>query len=145
MSARMGGDGLKLYGSRHRLSLSSLCGGANMHSLDDLLTSEQASEVLNVRLGTLQSWRCTGRGPAYIRVGKVVRYSRKALSEYINAHTHIPAVTAMRAGSQPETRDERLARLRSQRAFIDQLGRKLDLANPQRVKRRLRQSTKKIK
>jgi predicted site-specific integrase-resolvase len=112
-----------------------------MHGLDDLLTTEQASEVLNVRSVTLANWRWNGRGPAYIRVGKVVRYSRKAISEYINAHTHIPVVEAMRAGSEPETRDDRLARLRSQRAFMDQIGRELDLARPQRAKRPHRQPT----
>lgn len=42
---------------------------------DPLLTEQQAAEVLGVKPGTLQVWRCTRRyGLPFVKVGRLVRY-----------------------------------------------------------------------
>lgn len=39
-----------------------------------LLTEAGAADMLGVSIRTLQSWRLTGDGPRYIKMGKSVRY-----------------------------------------------------------------------
>lgn len=59
-----------------------------MHTNDPLLTQEQAAEVLGVKPGTLEVWRCTKRyGLAYVKVGRNVRYRRSALDTFVAART----------------------------------------------------------
>ncbi len=40
-----------------------------------------ADHPLSVK--TLQSWRLTGRGPAYLKVGGAIRYPQAALNEFL--------------------------------------------------------------
>jgi hypothetical protein len=68
-----------------------------------MLTTEQASTYLNIPAETLTTWRCRGKGPAYMSVNKpdprsgrrtgrnVVRYSLEKLDEWITAMTEVPA------------------------------------------------------
>ena len=50
----------------------------------DLLTPVQAAEVLGVSAGTLAVWRCTKRyALPYVKVGRLVRYGREALADFI--------------------------------------------------------------
>lgn len=54
--------------------------------LDDLITSEDAAEILHVNLRTLTRWRWQGLGPPYIRPGikrGPVLYQRSVLSQYL--------------------------------------------------------------
>jgi excisionase family DNA binding protein len=51
-----------------------------------LLTPEQVSEHLRVPLGTLANWRYQGRGPAFVRFGRHVRYRASDVTEWINRH-----------------------------------------------------------
>lgn len=44
------------------------------HALADLMTPVDVSQYLGVPLGTLANWRYLGRGPAFLRVGRHVRY-----------------------------------------------------------------------
>lgn len=37
---------------------------------DDLLTLEEASEVLGISINTLRWWRQKGEGPAYFKIGR---------------------------------------------------------------------------
>jgi predicted DNA-binding transcriptional regulator AlpA len=47
--------------------------------------------ALAVRLGvsrsTLQSWRYTGRGPRWIKLGRLIRYRNADVDVYLRAHT----------------------------------------------------------
>lgn len=55
---------------------------------DPLLSEQQAAELLDVKPGTLQVWRSTGRYPlAYIKVGRLVRYRRSAIDAFIARRT----------------------------------------------------------
>jgi excisionase family DNA binding protein len=54
-------------------------------SMARLLTPEEVSDYLAVPLGTLANWRYQGRGPAYVRLGKHVRYRARDLTDWIES------------------------------------------------------------
>ena len=51
--------------------------------VDAMLTPEEVSAVLGVDVRTLANWRWKGKGPGYIKVGKLVRYPASAIIEYM--------------------------------------------------------------
>lgn len=52
-----------------------------------LLNTEQAGEFLAVSPETLRTWRCRGRGPAYVFIsGRSVRYRVEDLKAWADAH-----------------------------------------------------------
>ena len=54
----------------------------------ELLTTEQAARLLDVRPGTLEVWRNAKRyGLPYIRVGRNVRYRRSDLVKFLEQRT----------------------------------------------------------
>lgn len=61
----------------------------------DLIDEKQAAEVLSVEPGTLSVWRSTGRYKIpFIKVGRNVRYSRKALEAWLESRTRTSGATA---------------------------------------------------
>ena len=48
-----------------------------------LLTPDEAAEVLRVPRSTLTYWRYTGRGPAFVRCGRLIRYRADQLTDFI--------------------------------------------------------------
>jgi hypothetical protein len=54
---------------------------------DPLLTEVAAAKFLNVSTRTLQSWRMKDQGPAYIKVGRAIRYRSDDLLAYVEANT----------------------------------------------------------
>lgn len=52
---------------------------------DRLLWPEQVAELLGVPIGTLANWRYQGRGPAFVKVGRHVRYRRNDVARWIEA------------------------------------------------------------
>jgi excisionase family DNA binding protein len=57
---------------------------------DRLLWPEQVAEMLGVPIGTLANWRYQGRGPAFVKVGRHVRYRRSDVAGWIEEHV-VPA------------------------------------------------------
>ena len=55
--------------------------------MPELISSEKASEVLGIRPQTLACWRLYGRGPAFVKVGRLVKYDLKTLNEWILKRT----------------------------------------------------------
>jgi len=54
-----------------------------------LLTEAQAAEYLGVSLSTIRRWRKQqGKGPAFFRVGDILRYAVSALDSFITNNTH---------------------------------------------------------
>ncbi|MEW6132072.1 MAG: helix-turn-helix domain-containing protein [Pseudomonadota bacterium] len=54
----------------------------------DLIDEREAAQILNVAPGTLSVWRCTGRyNLPYVKIGRLVRYSRKALDAWLSSRT----------------------------------------------------------
>lgn len=59
---------------------------------DDLLNEVEASDLLRISVRTLQSWRCKGIGPRFIRVGRSIRYRRGDLLDWTQSNTVQPNV-----------------------------------------------------
>jgi hypothetical protein len=55
---------------------------------DSLLPEREASQLLSVSIRTLQAWRFRRVGPPFVRLGRAIRYARRALIEWINANTY---------------------------------------------------------
>jgi excisionase family DNA binding protein len=55
-----------------------------------LLTTSATAEVLGVPRQTLAAWRCQGKGPAYAKVGKYVRYRRADVEAWLETQTIHP-------------------------------------------------------
>jgi len=51
----------------------------------NLMTEEQVSELLNVSVASLRRWRLERRGPAFIKVGSLVRYKPEDLELWLRA------------------------------------------------------------
>ena len=55
----------------------------------DLLTSKEAADELKVSESFLAKARMRGTGPAFIQIGRAVRYSRATLETYKSLQTRI--------------------------------------------------------
>jgi hypothetical protein len=47
------------------------------------LKEREAAEFLRCSIAALRRWRCEGRGPRWARVGRLVRYPKAWLLEFI--------------------------------------------------------------
>jgi excisionase family DNA binding protein len=57
-------------------------------TLDDpLVTTDEAAQVLRTNPRTMERWRSTGEGPAFVKVGRRVAYSLSALREWVHRQT----------------------------------------------------------
>jgi Helix-turn-helix domain len=66
-----------------------------MSVLDEpLLPEDEAARELKVKPQTLAAWRHRGQGPAYVQVGKLVRYTPSALRAYIASRIVRPSGTS---------------------------------------------------
>ena len=55
--------------------------------LDVLLSEVWAADLLGLSSRTLQAWRGKNTGPAFVRVGRAVRYRRRDLIAWMDANT----------------------------------------------------------
>jgi sarcosine oxidase delta subunit len=53
----------------------------------DLFMPDEAASYLRSNPRTLERWRTVGGGPAYVKVGRRVAYSRASLDRYIEQQT----------------------------------------------------------
>jgi len=49
------------------------------------LTSDEVERLYGLKSTTLKTWRCNGRGPAYIKDGGVVLYDQRDLLAFLEA------------------------------------------------------------
>jgi predicted DNA-binding transcriptional regulator AlpA len=54
------------------------------------LRDREAAAFLGVSEATLPTWRCRGKGPRYVRLGRAVRYLECDLAAYLEAHAVDP-------------------------------------------------------
>jgi len=54
----------------------------------NLIDEPALANRLGVSRSTLQSWRYSGRGPRFIKLGRMVRYRVADVDAYLNANTH---------------------------------------------------------
>jgi len=57
---------------------------------ETLLSETQVSDLLFLSVRTLQTWRCQGVGPAFIRAGRAIRYRRGDLSDWVETNRVVP-------------------------------------------------------
>jgi predicted DNA-binding transcriptional regulator AlpA len=62
---------------------------------DDPLTEPEAATRLGLRVATLRAWRHQKRGPAFLRLGRAIRYLSKDLDEFVQANRHQPTPDAI--------------------------------------------------
>jgi predicted DNA-binding transcriptional regulator AlpA len=48
-----------------------------------LLDEHRTARYLGLRVKTLRNWRSAGKGPSYIKIGRIVRYRVTELDEFI--------------------------------------------------------------
>jgi hypothetical protein len=70
---------------------------------DDLIDDEETSRDLCVKRSTLASWRATGKGPDFFKLGRVIRYSRKLNTEWKAKQRRQPKAQPRRSPKQPES------------------------------------------
>lgn len=55
---------------------------------DPWYTSPQAARYIGIQPGTLDTWRASGKGPEYVKLGQSkrsrIRYRKSALDRYLN-------------------------------------------------------------
>ncbi len=61
---------------------------------DESLTTEQAAAVLQQSKNTLRQWRSQGRGPAYEKRGRTIRYQLSALKAWRASNVVVTADSA---------------------------------------------------
>jgi predicted DNA-binding transcriptional regulator AlpA len=59
-----------------------------------LLGPSDVGALLGLPTATLANWRCAGKGPPFLRVGRHVRYRRGDVDTWINAQIRDPEVLA---------------------------------------------------
>ena len=52
----------------------------------EYVTARGAAKILALSTGTLEGWRARGKGPAWVRLGTAIRYSRADLDTWLAAH-----------------------------------------------------------
>lgn len=58
-----------------------------LHHDDRRLTVEEAAELLCVSVKTLEAWRRLGKGPMFVKLGRSVRYTMRALDQFTRERT----------------------------------------------------------
>ncbi|MHB8368812.1 MAG: helix-turn-helix domain-containing protein [Leptospirales bacterium] len=56
----------------------------NGSDINKLLTNGEAAEYLGMSPDTLPRWRWAGIGPAYLKVGRSIKYRRADLEAFLN-------------------------------------------------------------
>jgi excisionase family DNA binding protein len=54
--------------------------------MNTLITQKEAARRLGISTRTLERYRVTGTGPAFTRLGKLVRYRPEDLAEFVNSN-----------------------------------------------------------
>ncbi len=56
-----------------------------MEAPEPMVTPREVSAVLKVAVQTLAQWRCQGKGPAFHKAGRLIRYDWADVREYQRA------------------------------------------------------------
>lgn len=64
-------------------------------SLKPMNSPSEVAKASGICEGTLSSWRCSGRGPKFVKVGKSVLYPREEVLSYLKSHLFQSTTEAM--------------------------------------------------
>jgi excisionase family DNA binding protein len=70
-----------------------------MPDTDRLLTDDEAAAYLSASTSTLNFWRTQRRGPAFVKLGRNVRYRRCDLDRWIEANRRETSDSRAAAGA----------------------------------------------
>jgi predicted DNA-binding transcriptional regulator AlpA len=56
----------------------------NFQNTDKLLTQKEVKEITGLADSTLEQWRLKGKGPKFIKLGRLVRYRLSDIDTYIS-------------------------------------------------------------
>lgn len=51
------------------------------------LDERETARILGISVRTLQTWRVTGGGPAFVKVGAAIRYNPETLAAWLESRT----------------------------------------------------------
>jgi excisionase family DNA binding protein len=54
------------------------------------MTESEAAARLGMKVATLRAWRHQGRGPAFLRLGRAIRYLSSDVDEFVQANRQRP-------------------------------------------------------
>ena len=57
------------------------------------MTTQQAADKLGISKRTLEGMRLRGGGPAYVKVGRLVRYTDELLEQWLLGNMHVSTTT----------------------------------------------------
>ena len=66
-------------------------GGTTESTQNQPLTEAEAAARLGLKVATLRAWRNQGRGPAYLRFGRAIRYLAADIDDFLQSNRHVPA------------------------------------------------------
>ena len=55
-----------------------------------LLNEKEVADYLGKKISALQKWRWAGRGPVFVKVGRLVRYRMSDIESWLATNTIIP-------------------------------------------------------
>ena len=64
--------------------------------LDSLLTADDLAEQLHTTTRNLREWRSTGRGPRFVRVGRLPLYRLEAVEEWLREQEYASTADELR-------------------------------------------------
>lgn len=67
---------------------------SKMSDEDTLYTNSEAAKICRVSESTLVCWRCAGKGPRFLKMGRAVYYRESAIREWMKAQEIDPASKA---------------------------------------------------
>ena len=73
-----------------------------------LLTETDASKKLAVSIGALRRWRREGRGPAFTRLERCIRYDVRILEVWLTEHSSAPKQSPARDTQPAEEAEGRM-------------------------------------
>lgn len=68
--------------------------GMTQHTHPHTLTEEEAGRYVGYTISAMRLWRRQRRGPAYVRVGRSIRYLVSDLDQWLAAHRVEPRAKA---------------------------------------------------
>ena len=51
--------------------------------MDNLINKKQLAELLNISVKTLDLWVSKGKGPRYLKIGRMVRFTKADVENFI--------------------------------------------------------------
>lgn len=72
----------------------------NLQNTDKLLTQKEVKEIIRLADSTLEQWRLKGKGPKFIKLGRLVRYRLSDIEAYISGLQGFKSTTEADAGKE---------------------------------------------